>query len=115
MASGTGGSWGQAPPQSAARTVRAEPAFTWEAWGLANWGAVSGGTEPWRKWGGCREGLQPPRRLREPGARAGREENEAARRGEVTRGVHGGIGWGELGPIPCRPRRAESPPPPSPG
>ncbi|XP_047563919.1 proline-rich protein 29 isoform X4 [Lutra lutra] len=76
MASGTGGSWGQAPPQSAARTVRAEPAFTWEAWGLATWEAVPGGTEPWRKWGGCREGLQPPRRLREPGARAGREENE---------------------------------------
>lgn len=40
---------------------------------MADWGSVPGGTEPWRKWGGCRERLQPPGRLREPGGvRAGR-------------------------------------------
>ncbi|XP_030876432.1 proline-rich protein 29 isoform X2 [Leptonychotes weddellii] len=43
MASGPGGSWGQPPPLSAAGTVRAEPAFTGEAWGLGRLGS-----RPWR-------------------------------------------------------------------
>ncbi|XP_032354488.1 proline-rich protein 29 [Camelus ferus] len=51
MESGTGGSWGHPPAQSAALTVKAEPGSgaclypRGQGWGWLGWGAVSGGSE----------------------------------------------------------------------